>query len=133
MRLAVKHVTHEHTAMLQSLIADMEESRSEFELWAERNFAFHNAICSIAEMPRVREMTVRVFTEWERMRKHLFRGVPTPDLDQAHKEHVNMVDALRKHDLERLERLTRAHNTSALKSYLRLAERRTVPVTVEKV
>ncbi len=126
LRLAVKNVTHEHTAMLQSLIVDMEESRGDFERWAERNFAFHNVICSIAEMPRVREMTVRVFTEWERMRKHLFRGVPTPDLDQAHKDHVTMVDALKKHDLERLERLTRVHNQSALKSYLRLSERKSV-------
>jgi DNA-binding GntR family transcriptional regulator len=123
-RLAVKHITHEHTAILNAAIADMEDARRDYERWAERNFAFHSAICAIAEMPRVREMTVRVFTEWERMRRHFYRDIQPPDLDQAHKEHVSMVDALKKQDLERLERLTRAHNQGALKSYLRLAERR---------
>jgi DNA-binding GntR family transcriptional regulator len=123
-RLAVKHVTHEHLAILNGAIADMEEARGDYQRWAERNFAFHSAICAITEMPRVREMTVRVFTEWERMRRHFYRDVPPPDLDQAHKEHLIMVEALKKQDLERLERLTRAHNQGALKSYLRLADRR---------
>ena len=123
-RLAVKHITHEHTAILNAAITDMDEARGDYERWAERNFTFHRAICAIAEMPRVREMTVRVFTEWERMRRHFYRDIQPPDLDQAHKEHVAMVDALKKQDLERLERLTRAHNQGALKSYLRLAERR---------
>jgi hypothetical protein len=31
---------------------------------------------------------------------------------------------LKKQDLERIERLTRAHNQGALKLYLRMAERR---------
>lgn len=123
-RLAVKHITHEHTAILNAAITDMDEARSDYERWAERNFTFHSAICAIAEMPRVREMTVRVFTEWERMRRHFYRDIQPPDLDQAHKEHVAMVDALKKQDLERLERLTRAHNQGALKSYLRLADRK---------
>ena len=122
-RLAVKHVTHEHIAILNAAITDMELAKGDYERWAERNFAFHSAICAIAEMPRVREMTARVFTEWERMRRYFYRGSPPPDLDHAHKEHVAMVDALRKRDLERLERLTRAHNQGALKSYLKLSER----------
>lgn len=124
LRLAVKHVTHEHTAILNAAIASLDEARNEYDRWAERNFSFHLAICSITEMPRVRDMTVRVFTEWERMRRHFYRDIQPPDLDQAHKEHVAMVDALKKQDLERLERLTRTHNQGALKSYLRLAERR---------
>jgi DNA-binding GntR family transcriptional regulator len=110
MKLAVKHVTHEHLAILNSAMAELDESRRDYDRWAERNFAFHSAICSITEMPRVREMTSRVFTEWERMRRHFYRSIQPPDLDQAQKEHQAMVDSLKKQDLDRLERLTRAHN-----------------------
>lgn len=123
-RLAVKHAGTEHLAILEAAIADMAEARGDHEKWAERNFAFHSAICAMAEMPRVREMTSRVFTEWERMRRYFYRDAPPPDMDHAHKEHLAMVDAFRKRDGERLERLVRAHNQGALKSYLKLAERR---------
>ena len=123
-RLAVKQVSPEHLAILESAIADMDEARSDPQRWAERNFAFHSAICAMAEMPRVREMTARVFTEWERMRRYFYRDAPPPDMEHAHKEHLSLVDAFRKRDGERLERLVRAHNQGALKSYLRLAERR---------
>lgn len=123
-RLAVKHVGAEHIAILEAAITDMAEARGDHEKWAERNFAFHSAICTMAEMPRVREMTARVFTEWERMRRYFYRDAPPPDMDHAHKEHLAMVDAFKKRDGERLERLVRAHNQGALKSYLRLAERR---------
>ena len=122
-RLALPHASHEHIAILNAQIAAMDEVRSDYSRWAERNFAFHGAICAIAEMPRVQEMTKRVFTEWDRMRRWFYRDCAPPDLEHASREHLAMVDALKRRDLERLERLTLAHNRSALKSYLRLAER----------
>jgi DNA-binding GntR family transcriptional regulator len=122
-RLAVPHVTHEHLAILDAAIEEMHELRGDYQQWAERNFAFHSAICAIAEMPRVREMTTRVFTEWERMRRWFFRDCAPPDLEHAHREHLAMVDAFRRRDLPRLERLTQEHNRGTLKMYLKLADR----------
>jgi DNA-binding GntR family transcriptional regulator len=122
-RLALPHVTHEHLAILDAAIEGMREQRDDYQRWAERNFAFHTAICSIAEMPRVREMTARVFTEWERMRRWFYRDCAPPDVDHADREHTAMVDAFRRRDLARLERLTQEHNRGTLKLYLKLADR----------
>jgi DNA-binding GntR family transcriptional regulator len=122
-RLALPHASHEHIAILEGQIRAMDEVAGDDARWAERNSAFHAAICAIAEMPRVQEMTLRVFSEWERMRRWFYRDCPPPDLEHASREHHAMVDALKRRDLERLERLTLAHNRGALKSYLRLAER----------
>ncbi len=122
-RLALPHASHEHVAILEGQIRAMDEVKGDYSRWAERNFAFHAAICAIAEMPRVQEMTQRVFSEWDRMRRWFYRDCAPPDLEHASREHHAMVDALKRRDPERLERLTLAHNRSALKAYLRLAER----------
>jgi DNA-binding GntR family transcriptional regulator len=120
-RLALPHASHEHVAILEGQIRAMDEVTGDYARWAERNAAFHAAICAIAEMPRVQEMTHRVFSEWERMRRWFYRDCAPPDLEHASREHLAMVDALKRRDLERLERLTQAHNRGALKAYLRLA------------
>jgi DNA-binding GntR family transcriptional regulator len=116
-RLAAPHVKSAHLTEMNALIKRMEEARGHSEDWSKANSQFHLAICSITEMPRISEMTARVFADWDRLRRWFYQQGELPDLDQSHADHVAMVEALGRGDSEALERLTHRHNQAALQSY----------------
>lgn len=86
--------------------------------WAALNARFHQALPRIAAMPRAAEMMARVWNDWERLRTLRFRDAPRGDGLQAQREHLAMIEALRRRDAEALEALARAHNRAAVACYL---------------
>jgi DNA-binding GntR family transcriptional regulator len=131
-RLAAPHVKPAHLSEMTALIQRMEDARGHSEEWSKANSLFHLAICSITEMPRISEMTARVFADWERLRRWFYEQGELPDLDQAHADHVAMVEALGRGDSASIESLTRRHNQNALQSYLTRPVRAPVKATREK-
>ena len=115
-RLAAERATAEDLAELDDLLKIM-ESTVDDQRWAELNSRFHGRIPAIAHMPRAQEALDRVTVDWERLRRWFFRDHPRPDRAPANAEHRAMVDALRRKDVEGLDRLVRAHNRSALAHY----------------
>jgi DNA-binding GntR family transcriptional regulator len=125
-RAAAARMGADEEARLRALIGEMDEAlaSARYERWAEGNGRLHRMIGEIARMPLLAEMTDRVLSRWERLRRHYFQGVLVPRLPQAQGEHHLLLDALARRDADEAERVVRAHNRAALASYaefLRLA------------
>jgi len=121
--VAVREAAHrlddEGAAVLSGLVGEMDVALAsgDYEGWAERNARLHGAICGIAGMPLLREMTERVLSRWERLRRHYFQGVLVPRVEQAQREHHGLLDALLGRNAELAEQIVRAHNRAAQASY----------------
>jgi len=68
-------------------------------------------------MPMLQEMTERVLSRWDRVRRFYFNGVLVHRVAQAQGEHRAILEAMRARDLAGLERLVKGHNQGALQDY----------------
>jgi len=85
--------------------------------WAALNSDLHRPLNEIARMPLLREMTDRVLSRWERLRRHYFQGVLVPRVVQAQGEHHELLGALIRRDPDGAEQIVRAHNQAAQAAY----------------
>jgi DNA-binding GntR family transcriptional regulator len=81
------------------------------------NGKLHRSIGEVAAMPLLREMTDRALSRWERLRRHYFQGVLVPWVEQAQREHRELLAALVARDPDEAERVVRAHNRNAKTAY----------------
>ena len=104
---------------LAGVVADMDVAVEErhYERWAELNGRLHRSIGDLAAMPLLREMTDRALSRWERLRRHYFQGVLVPRVEQAQREHRELLAALVSRDPDAAERVVRAHNRNAQSAY----------------
>ena len=118
-REAVRRLDEAGAARLSDVVAEMDAAlaSADYERWAEGNGRLHRAIGEIAGMPLLVEMTERVLSRWERLRRHYFQGVLVPRLEQAQREHHALVDALVAGDARLAEQLVRGHNQAAQAAY----------------
>ncbi len=118
-REAARRLDDAGAALLTGLVAEMDGALDarDYERWAALNGGLHRAICEIARMPLLREMTDRVLSRWERLRRHYFQGVLVPRLEQAQREHRVLLEALVRRDADGAERIVRDHNRAAQASY----------------
>ena len=118
-REAARRLDDAGAAVLTGLVARMDEAlpARDHEGWAALNVELHRAMGEIAGMPLLREMTERVLSRWERLRRHFFQGVLVPRLEQAQREHREILDALLRRDADLAERVVRGHNRAALAAY----------------
>ena len=118
-REAAALLTEEQGRMLQAIVADMDAAvdGQEYERWAEMNGKLHRSIGDVAAMPLLREMTDRALSRWERLRRHYFQGVLVPRVEQAQREHRELLAALVARDPDLAERVVRAHNRNAQTAY----------------
>jgi DNA-binding GntR family transcriptional regulator len=65
-------------------------------------------------MPLLRDMTERVFGQWDRIRRHYFEGVLVPRAETAPREHHELLAAMIARDLAALETIVRQHHRGAL-------------------
>jgi DNA-binding GntR family transcriptional regulator len=86
--------------------------------WADLNRQFHLTISALPGLPMLREMTERVLDRWDRVRRFYVRGVLAHRVQQAQREHREILDAMRGGDLATLQQIVRQHNQSALGAYL---------------
>lgn len=96
---------------------DAAVERKDHERWAELNAQFHRRIGELAGMPLLREMTERVLSRWERLRRYYFKGVLVHRVEQAQREHRDLLEAFLARDADKAERVIREHNRAALASY----------------
>jgi DNA-binding GntR family transcriptional regulator len=85
--------------------------------WANLNTRFHTTISRFAALPLLQEMTERVLSRWDRVRRYYFSGVLVHRVDQAQEEHHQILSAMQARDLARLEEVVRRHNQGALADY----------------
>ena len=106
-------------ALLSGVVAEMDAAvaAGDYERWATLNSDLHRTINEIARMPLLREMTERVLSRWERLRRHYFDGVVVPRVAQAQEEHHALLDALVRRDPDGAEQVVRAHNQAAQTAY----------------
>jgi DNA-binding GntR family transcriptional regulator len=115
----------ELTGKLEALIKQMDhaEKRSEYEKWSTLNMEFHLAMSEATGMPWLHEITTRVMGNWDRIRRHFFRGGSEHRFAEAQKEHHAILQALLKDDADHTEELVRQHNRRAFRHYSRLPGR----------
>jgi DNA-binding GntR family transcriptional regulator len=118
-REAVRWLDDAGTASLSGVVTEMDEAVAarDYERWAALNSDLHRTINEIARMPLLREMTERVLSRWERLRRHYFDGVVVPRVAQAQEEHHALFDALVRRDPDSAEHIVRAHNQAAQTAY----------------
>jgi DNA-binding GntR family transcriptional regulator len=113
------------TGRLEALMQQMDraEKRSEAEKWSALNMEFHLAMSEATGMPWLHEITTRVLGNWDRIRRHFFRGGSEHRFAEAQKEHHAILRALVREDADQAEELARQHNRRAFRHYSRLPGR----------
>jgi DNA-binding GntR family transcriptional regulator len=109
---------------------DVAVEERHYERWAELNGRLHRSIGDLAAMPLLREMTDRVLSRWERLRRHYFQGVLVPRVEQAQREHRELLAALVARDADAAERVVRLHNRNAQAAYSQFLQQHS-PATAE--
>ncbi len=107
------------TARLETLITQMDraERRHDLEKWSALNMEFHLAMSAATGMPWLHEITGRVLSNWDRIRRHFFREGNMHRFAEAQKEHHAILKALSKGDADHAEKLVREHNRKAFHHY----------------
>lgn len=124
-RVAASKANERDIAYLQSIIAEMDKAvnQSDSDRWYELNSEFHRAVCSITEMPMLIEFTSHALDSWDRLRRHYLHGVKSTRMAVAHAEHQRMIELMKAHDLDGLDKLIRQHNAQAREHYYNLTTR----------
>jgi DNA-binding GntR family transcriptional regulator len=104
---------------LGDLIAQMDlaQKKHDVEKWSALNIKFHLAMSEATGMPWLHEITERLLDNWDRIRRHFFRGGIEHRFDDAQKEHHGILQALRKGKADQVEKLVRQHNQRAFRHY----------------
>lgn len=118
-REAAARLTDAQARTLGEIVArmDREVEEHDYEAWAAMNGTLHRTIGDVAAMPLLKEMTDRALSRWERLRRHYFQGVLVPRVEQAQREHRELLAALVARNADEAERVVRAHNRNAQSAY----------------
>lgn len=133
-REAARRLDDAGLALLSGVVAEMDAAiaAQDYERWAALNSSLHRTINEIARMPLLREMTDRVLSRWERLRRHYFQGVLVPRVVQAQGEHHELLGALIRRDPDGAEQIVRAHNQAAQAAYADYLRQHAAPQSSQK-
>jgi DNA-binding GntR family transcriptional regulator len=118
-RCAARRMTEADAEALAEIVAAMDRAleHERYEAWADLNSQFHLAISRLSAMPLLQDMTERILSRWDRIRRYYFNGVLLHRIDQAQGEHRQILAAMRARDLAGLESVVKDHNQGALQAY----------------
>jgi DNA-binding GntR family transcriptional regulator len=118
-RRTAERLTDSDGAELEQLVGAMDEAlgTGRHHDWADLNTRFHLAISRMAGMPMLLEMTERVLSRWDRIRRFYFNGVLVHRVELAQDEHRKLLRYIRSKDMQALETMVRQHNQGALLAY----------------
>ena len=88
------------------------------EEWAALNRRFHLTISELPGLDMVKDLSAKALDRWDRLRRFYFKGVLAHRVEQAQKEHHEILEAMRARDMATLQSLVRRHNQGALQAYL---------------
>jgi DNA-binding GntR family transcriptional regulator len=95
----------------------MDSLHDDLTRWSEANVRLHEFICDCANMPLVKSLLTKTLDHWKRLRQVYLHDVFAQRVQEAQKEHWQMLRAMRACDTERLERIVRNHNRAAHAAY----------------
>lgn len=114
---ACKRMTDDDFAHMEMLLHTMDGLSEDLDAWSDANTVLHQFICDCAGMTLVKSMLVKVLDHWKRLRSIYMKGVFAQRVRSAQREHWQMFRAMRTCDVERLEKVVRAHNRAAKNAY----------------
>jgi DNA-binding GntR family transcriptional regulator len=128
-RCAARRMTDADADALAEIVAAMDRAleHERYEAWADLNSQFHLAISRLSAMPLLQDMTERILSRWDRIRRYYFNGVLLHRIDQAQGEHRQILAAMRARDLAGLEAVVKDHNQGALQAYSEYLSRGLAP------
>jgi DNA-binding GntR family transcriptional regulator len=118
-RTAAERMTGAEATGLEEVVALMDAAlrSGRHHEWADLNTRFHLTISRLSAMPTLSEMTERVLSHWDRLRRYYFNGVLIHRVDQAQEEHRALLRLMQEKDLPALEQMVKRHNQGALLAY----------------
>ncbi|MGH2387532.1 MAG: GntR family transcriptional regulator [Chloroflexota bacterium] len=118
-RVAAERLTEEGEHALTRVLHQMDDTlrAGRHDEWSDLNTRFHLSIARLTDMPMLRDMTARVLSRWDRLRRYYFSGVLSHRMEQSQQEHWALMRALHDRDYTQLERSVKIHNRGALAAY----------------
>ena len=95
----------------------MDNNLHDAELWSQDNVQLHLFICDRAGMSLTTDLFRRVVDHWNRLRRYYLKDVFTHRIDDAQKQHWQLLAALRTRNPDHVTQVIRDHNQSALQAY----------------
>lgn len=114
---ACKRMTSDDFAHMEALLRKMDGMGEDLDAWSDANTALHQFICDCAGMTLVKSMLVKVLDHWKRLRSIYMNDLFAQRVRSAQREHWQMFRAMRGCDVERFEKVVRAHNRAAKNAY----------------
>jgi DNA-binding GntR family transcriptional regulator len=105
---------------LSAAVDEMDTLLSEQEAWAQANRAFHLLICRFAGVTLIERTLANTLDHWDRLRLYYAKDVLEPRIQQAQRDHRDMLAAFRRRDADEIEQILRQHNQNALAAYIDL-------------
>lgn len=115
----------ENDAFLDELAAKLRELDGivdDPEQFSKANADFHQRICHQAGAVLMTNIVTTVWLHWDRLRRHYLAAVFAHQTHIAQKEHWELLAALRAHDADRVEEVSRRHNRRSQEAYRRYIE-----------
>ncbi|MEO8393583.1 MAG: FCD domain-containing protein [Chloroflexota bacterium] len=117
-RTAARSMSDQDLKTLADLIGTMDLSLDNPEQWSQENKRLHLFICECADTTLILKMMQKLLDHWDRLRLHYLKDVFGTRIRAAREEHKQILEAFRARDRDEVERVVRAHNRSALASYI---------------
>jgi len=121
-RTACQIMSDEQMDKLAQMIEDMDGSLKDPSLWSQQNQQLHLFICECAKTGLIFKMMQKVLYHWDRLRLHYFKDVSANRIAIAQADHKRILAAFRSRDPDKVEKVVREHNQSALASYIQYLE-----------
>ena len=118
-RAACQRMSEEDLQHAEDILRTMDLSLDDLDRWSEENVRFHQFVCECAGMSLVGDLMRQVLGHWGRLRRYYLEEVFVQRHLVAHEQHREMLRALRTGDPDRVEKVTRDHNRSAIAAYNR--------------
>ena len=118
-RAACLHMTDRDLRVLEETVKNMDTLISDPERWSIENRHFHSFICEKSGTRLVGSLMSKVLDHWDRLRRYFLNDVFAQRLQQAQREHWEILKTLRTRDPDRTETVVRAHSQAAMADYKR--------------
>ena len=115
---ASNRATSAQIEKLAMMIDEMEQYTTSSHQWSLKNIQLHMLICDIADMTITKNMMYRALHHWDRLRRYYLEEVSANRIPQAQKEHLELLQAIKKGDEKRIIQVIQQHNKAALGDYL---------------
>ena len=120
--VVAQKATEADIANLERLVNNMDAAleADDVDRWSDLNNQFHLAIARITSMTMLYEFTSRVLDSWDRLRRYYLQPFVALRINEAHSEHIQMIDLLKQRDAVGLSKLVAHHNCQAKELYQEL-------------